>query len=124
MFRLTLEDTQHYASLRTEDFCYGKMLPSCCRCCRNALNAGLAELVYALDLGSSGAIHRSSSLLPCTILVGFKPFTFFLKIVSAFLGFVRIKTFDLKMLLAKHLGTSGAIHRSSSLLPCTKLRFF
>jgi len=44
-----------------------------------------------------------------------------------FLGFDRIKTFNLEvmnMLHALHLGTSGAIYRSSSLLPCTKIRFF
>ena len=31
-------------------------------------NAGMAKLVDALDLGSSGATHRSSSLLTRTIL--------------------------------------------------------
>jgi hypothetical protein len=105
MSRLILLGTHHLASYANiEDFRYGKMLPSCCRCCRNAPNARLAELVYALDLGSSGATLKSSSLLPSTILVGFKPFTFFLKIISAFLGLDRIKTFDLKMLHARHLG--------------------
>ena len=35
-----------------------------------APNAGLAELADALDLGSSGEIHKSSILLSCTIIYG------------------------------------------------------
>ena len=40
-------------------------------------NAGMAKLVDALDLGSSGATHRSSSLLTRTIDLIFQTSVFF-----------------------------------------------
>ena len=34
---------------------------------KSSQSAGVAELVYALALGASGAIHESSNLSACTI---------------------------------------------------------
>jgi hypothetical protein len=43
-----------------------RMLRNCCETVAKTEQARLAELVYALDLGSSGATLKSSSLLPST----------------------------------------------------------
>ena len=54
------------------------------------IGAGLAELVYALVLGTSGAIHRSSSLLPCTNLSKLKVFLKLLFFTELFRSEIKI----------------------------------
>ena len=79
----------------------------------------MAKLVDALDLGSSGATHRSSSLLTRTTL-------FFFLCVEQFCHWrlrsrTRVKRV-VKLVDALDLGSSGASKRSSSLLTRTTLR--
>ena len=89
MNRTILLDTQHHASIRTRE---GFSQKKCCRRVADVAKVAdcgaLAELVYALVLGTSVFGHESSSLLRPTkikLYLGFPAFTFFIKTVSAIL---------------------------------------
>ena len=88
MNRTTLVDTQHRASSAMRVFlkmCVADVLQMLQKL---QICGALAELVYALVLGTSVFGHESSSLLRPTKLklyLNFPAFTFFIKTVSAIL---------------------------------------
>ena len=106
MNRTILLDTQHHASIRTRE---GFSQKKCCRRVADVAKVAdcgaLAELVYALVLGTSVFGHESSSLLRPTkikLYLGFPAFTFFIKTVSAILSFGCKLNLRLRMSL-KHM---------------------
>ena len=84
---ITLVGTQHYAST-VEIFSKMYVADVLQMLLKLQICGALAELVYALVLGTSVFGHESSSLLRPTkikLYLGFPAFTFFIKTVSAIL---------------------------------------